>query len=344
VGFGWPRRRVAGIAAALILILVAVIGVEAWGGSSKRRAVPPEAARLASVPRAVGTGVRWVSGANGNFPAEIEPWAAWTGRPVDLAVIFVGRETWQTVESDDWPLSAFSRDQWAGQISVAVPLWPDSGGNERDCATGDYDQYWHRFGVNLLRYGRGDAIVRLGWEFNGDWYDWYPRDVDTWKTCYQRTVTAIRSVAPDVRIDWTMTMHRDTLPGGGDVWSAYPGDAYVDIIGIDYYDMSPPAPDEDTWDQLCTAPSGLCTVIAAARAHGKTFSVPEWGVASGSGGGADNPFFVEKMYDTFRANAGVLAYEAYYSNAEPDNVRSSLHDPDLNPASASTYLRLFGAS
>jgi hypothetical protein len=326
------------------VILAALIGLITWIGAGKKPApVPPEVARLASPPSAAGTGVRWVSGANGNFPSEIAPWAAWTGRTVNLAMIFVGRESWQTVESNDWPLSAFTRDTWPGELSVAVPLWPDSGGDENDCAAGAYDQYWHTFGDNLRRYGRSDAIVRLGWEFNGDWYDWYPRNVDTWKRCYQRTVTAIRATAPGVTIDWTMTMHRDTLPGGGDVWSAYPGDAYVDVIGVDYYDMSPPAPDEALWDRLCTAPSGLCTVIATARAHGKKFSVPEWGVASGAGGGGDNPFFVSKMYATFRANAGLLAYEAYYNNSEPDNVRSSLLDPVLNPNSSRRYLHLFGA-
>ncbi|MBL7487857.1 glycosidase [Frankia sp. AgB1.9] len=332
------RARDAGPALAVALLLV-VAGLGACSHSAPRR---PSAPVAVANPSVAGTGVRWVSGANGNFPSEIEPWAAWTGRPVDLAMIFTSRTDWNSVESPDWPLDAFTTAAWPGQISIAQPLWPDSGGNERDCAAGAYDEHWHRFGENLLKYGRGDAIVRLGWEFNGDWYDWYPRDVNVWKQCYQRTVTALRDTAPDVRIDWTMTMHRDDLPRGGDVWSAYPGDAYVDIIGIDYYDMSPPASTQGLWDRLCVAPSGLCTVIQQARARGKKFSVPEWGVVSGAGGGGDNPFFIQKMYAMFQANAGILAYEAYYNNADADNVRSSLLNPTLNPRSAQRYLQLFG--
>jgi hypothetical protein len=320
--------------ALVVALLLIVAGLGACSHSAPRQ---PSAPVAVANPSVAGTGVRWASGANGNFPSEIEPWAAWTGRPVDLAMIFTSRTDWSSVESPDWPLNAFTRAAWPGQISIAQPLWPDSGGNERDCAAGAYDEHWHQFGENLLKYGRGDAIVRLGWEFNGDWYDWYPRDVDVWKRCYQRTVTALRATAPDVRIDWTMTMHRDDLPRGGDVWSAYPGDAYVDIIGIDYYDMSPPAPTQGLWDRLCVAPSGLCTVIQQARERGKKFSVPEWGVVSG-----DNPFFIQKMYAMFQANAGILAYEAYYNNADTDNVRSSLLNPTLNPRSAQRYLQLFG--
>jgi len=328
-----------GLLVAVLATLLAAAGLSSCSGGSHHRPSPS----VWSNPLVTGTGARWVTGANGNFPSEIEPWAAWAGRPVDLAMIFTTRDDWDGVEAPGWPLSAFTRAKWPGQISIAQPLWPDSGGNERDCAAGDYDQHWRQFGRNLLKYGRGDAIVRLGWEFNGDWYDWYPRDVNVWKRCFGRTVTALRATAPDVRIDWTMTMHRDKLPRGGDVWSAYPGDAYVDIIGIDYYDMFPPAPTQALWDRLCTTPSGLCTVIAQARAHGKKFSVPEWGVVSGDGGGGDNPFFIEKMYAMFQANADVLAYEAYYNNAEADNVRSSLLNPTLNPKSARRYLRLFGA-
>jgi hypothetical protein len=338
-GTGLDRAAQASVGCLLLAILLGLAGLTACSSGAHHK--PSAAASLANPP-VVGTGVRWVSGANGNFPVEIEPWAAWTGRPVGLAMIFTTRRDWGTVESPDWPLSAFTRAHWTGQISIAQPLWPDSGGNERDCASGAYDEHWRRFGENLVKYGRGDAIVRLGWEFNGDWYDWYPRNRDVWKQCFGRTVTALRAAAPDVQIDWTMTMHQDELPRGGDVWSAYPGDAYVDIIGIDYYDMSPPAPTQGLWDRLCTAPSGLCTVIQEARAHGKKFSVPEWGVASGSGGGGDNPFFVQKMYAMFQANADVLAYESYYNNSEPDNVRSSLLNPTLNPRSAQRYLQLFG--
>ncbi|MBX6389009.1 MAG: glycosidase [Frankia sp.] len=346
--------------AAGLVCLMGVLGLAACSGSDEPDESPP--AGQGGGGEGGQGGVTWVSGANGNYPDHIAPWAEWTGRPVGLAMVFTNRDSWESIVSPDWPLSAFTRDKFPGELSIAQPLWPigraqpgacsadqgcmsveEQAAREQACASGEYDQHWQEFGRNLVRYGRGDAYVRLAWEFNGPWFDFDPVNIDTWKACYRRAVTALRSTAPDVRIEWTMTMHRDKLPNGRNVWDAYPGDEYVDVIGIDYYDMYPPAPTQKIWDRLCKAPSGLCTVVDEARKRGKQFSVPEWGVVSGDGGGGDNPFFIQKMYEVFRANADILAYEAYYNNAEPNNVQSSLVNPVINPKSAERYLELFGA-
>ncbi|ONH31138.1 glycosidase [Pseudofrankia asymbiotica] len=327
-------------------MLVALTGLAACSGGSGRDKKPD-----ATSPLVEGTGVRWLSGANANAPEDVEPWKQLTGRDVGLAMMFVTRDSWELVESPGWPLEAFTPDRWPGQMSVAVPMWPavKQGdtlvplGNEDECAAGAYDQHWAQFGSNLLKYGRGNAIVRLGWEFNGEWFPWYPNDTEVWKTCFRREVDALRSTAPDVQIDWTMTMGRDKMPNGDDVWNAYPGDDHVDIIGIDYYDMAPTKSTRKLWHDACLAASGLCTVVKEARAHGKKFSVPEWGVVSGDGGAGDDPFFIERMYAIFRANADIVAYEVYFNNSEAGNVLSSLVNPVLNPNSAKRYQQLFGA-
>ena len=76
----------------------------------------------------------------------------------------------------------------------------------------------------------------------------------------------------------------------------------------------------------------LCTPTDLGRSDG-----------AGEGGAGDNPFFIERMYAIFRANADIVAYEAYYNNSEEGNVRSSLVNPVLNPKSATRYQQLFGA-
>jgi beta-mannanase len=142
-----------------------------------------------------------------------------------------------------------------------------------------------------------------------------------------------------------MTAHRDRIPdGSAGVWDVYPGDSYVDVVSIDAYDFFPASVTQKIWDTQCNFQSGLCSVIKFAREHRKPFAVPEWGLVRSSGGGGDNPFFIQKMYEVFAANADILAYEAYYNNAEPDNVRSSLYEPVLNPDSGKRYRELFGAN
>ncbi len=288
------------------------------------------------------TGVRWVSGANGNYPADVNAWGTFTGREVGVAIVFTNRTDWYNLVSADWPTAAFTRDKFPGELSIAQPPFPKDG-NEAACASGAYDGYWRTFGTTLTKFGRADAHVRLGWEFNGGYNYWHVRNAETWKTCFRRTVTAIRSTAPTVKIDWNMNAHTDKLPESGqDVWDAYPGDQYVDVVGIDSYDFFPASVNEASWDRQCHQRSGLCTVIQFAHDHGKKFAVPEWGLVPPDGGGKDNPFYINKMHETFVANAANLAYEAYYNNSEQGNVLSSLYKPDLSPKSSKRYQELFG--
>ncbi|WP_232295201.1 glycoside hydrolase family 26 protein [Parafrankia sp. EUN1f] len=368
---GRPRRRrrrtvIGAVAAGLVLMLGALGLVALTTGSGDQRRTSGTAAPSPRPATATGTadappapepaepeptsdgpaapGVRWPSGTNANPPLDIWAWDRWTGRASDIAVIFTIRNNWQHIVFSDWPLSNYPKSVFPGQVSVAQPLFPESG-NERSCANGQYDQYWAAFGQTLTRNGRPDAIVRLGWEYNGNWFWWHPRNTETWKTCFQRAVTAIRSTAPGVLIDFNVSAHRDRMTNGDDVWAAYPGDGYVDIVSSDVYDSYPPSTTAELFDEQCNVPSGTCTVINFARAHGKKFAVPEWGLARADRhGGGDNPLFIEKMHDLFDQNRDILAYEAYFNTSESNNVRSSLLNPQLHPNSAQRYLELFGAT
>ena len=46
-----------------------------------------------------------------------------------------------------------------------------------------------------------------------------------------------------------------------------------------------------------------------ARAHGKKFAIPEWGV----GRRGDKPEFIQKMHEFFTQNADNIAYESYFN-------------------------------
>ncbi|WP_232291767.1 glycoside hydrolase family 26 protein [Frankia sp. QA3] len=370
-----PHLPVIAVSVAVVLTLVAVtalllvpsgsdggsdpIATSAGSGASPA-AQPGTAARptqssvpAAAVPqveRAATTGL-FPTGVAAHTLAQANAWARFRGRPNDVVVMYTERSSWSAI-TDPWMgRSASTFSGYAGTWVITQPLFPDSGaqkGNLADCAAGNYDAKWRQFGRWLMSMGRGDSFVRLGWEFNGLWFAWAATDPQQWIQCFRNASSAIKATSPQVRIDWNLNAHGSTTPVGA--FDLYPGDQYVDVIGIDSYDQYPPSPTYADFDNQCNGDAGLCQVITFARTHHKLFSVPEWGVVSqqgtkaGRGGaaGGDNPAYMEKMYETFAHNADILAYEAYFPDAEEGNVRSSLVNPNLNPASAAVYQRLWG--
>ena len=268
--------------------------------------------------------------------------AAWRDRPLDLLHAYVDRRTFQGLVEPGWPLDELA--PFVGHVVLSEPLYPEGGlGNNADCAAGMYDAEWRKLGPFLESHGRGDAVIRLGWGFNDPVKLWRSdADPTQWIECFRHVVTAIRSAGPNVRIDWTLNAYASTVPASGDPFDAYPGDAYVDIVGTDIYDLDPPSFDEAQWSERCEQPYGLCSTLRFARAHGKQAGVGEWGVAScGADPGGDNPFFVTQMFRTFAANDDILAYESYFDDAG-EGVCSSLTSGDLNPKAAARYKQLYG--
>ncbi len=151
-------------------------------------------------------------------------------------------------------------------------------------------------------------------------------------------VDAIRSEAPGARIEWNINGH-GSHTCGGDAWNCYPGDEYVDVVGIDTYDHYPNAPTAEEFAERCNDGEGLCAVIDFARAHGKEVGVSEWGVIDSGHSPVDNPVYIEQMYETFAANADVIAYETYFNSSQHG---TGLANPNQNPNSSDTYRELFG--
>ncbi|WP_239310944.1 MULTISPECIES: glycoside hydrolase family 26 protein [unclassified Frankia] len=332
------------MAAGLVLSgIVAAAGVLAIGPALRNRGSPPVTGwdtrgRLSGLP--------WLSGVHlANELAPYLAFGAWRDRPVDVALVFTSRDRgWGPISEPDWPVDDFAA--FPGKLVISQPTFPEGQGSNAACARGAYDEHWRRFGSFLTRKNRADSIVRIGWEFNGMYMYWHAdADARNFTECFRRIAVAIRSANPKVRIDWTFNAHSSPVPASGNPWDAYPGDAYVDVVGIDAYDHYPPARDEAAWQRQCDSVNGLCDLIRFARAHGRKVGVGEWGVTScGGDAGGDNPFYVRKMYDSFMTNADVIGYESYFHDSSPDNVCSTIMYGGRNARSAAEYKRLFGRS
>ena len=115
---------------------------------------------------------------------------------------------------------------------------------------------------------------------------------------------------------------------------AYPGDAYVDVIGLDLYHRPSDGAtlDESGFEE------DFGVVLRAhhdfATEHGKPVSYPEWGMR-----GVDDPTFIREMHAWLASlpasGPGHLLYHSYFSTARG-------YELDLYPEAQATFQRLFG--
>lgn len=216
------------------------------------------------------------------------------------------------------------------QIVMAMDLIPKSVSDNSDpdsweqpCAGGDFNRYATTLAKNLVSYGAGNIIIRLGPEANGPWEADYigttSSEMANWAKCYANEVTAMRVVAgANFLFVWNPNICANNIPLSA--W--YPGNSYVDIIGADAYDKdceSLKTVGQEGWEAYDTDGSSptsadagfpsLANIESFAVANGKPMSFPEWGIDSDGG---DDPAYVTDMLRMFHDDD--FAYQSYFDN------------------------------
>jgi hypothetical protein len=320
----WSRRARRQIAATALVVLVAATGCTGatrFGGGS------------ASVAATRGIGV---FRQGGTTPASVAEWERFVGRRLTHASTYFSDRSWSAMIDG----AAWNARQWQGTgktLVAGVPLAGGGLGSLSSGAAGANDGHWRDLAQTLVANGQPNAILRLGWEFNGEWFPWSARsNPSTFASYFRRIVTSMRSVpgAGGLQFDWNPGIGPRFVPE-----AAYPGDAYVDIIGFDIYDASfgaAGANPESRWNDYVNRPYGLTWHRDFARAHGKPMSFPEWGVSDRHIPGAtpDNPRFINALAGWIAAND--VAYQSYFDFNKPGDGSHRLMTGQF-PASTAAY-------
>lgn len=111
--------------------------------------------------------------------------------------------------------------------------------NLADIAAGKQDAVIDAFAQKCKTFG-GRMFLRPWWEMNGTWYSWgrSPSYVAAWRRFHDR----VKAVAPLVEFVWCPNTIWDAA---SDPAPWYPGDAYVDWVGVDGYNAA--ALKKTTW-------------------------------------------------------------------------------------------------
>ncbi len=228
---------------------------------------------------------------------------------------------------------------------MAVDLIPASLKNindplnwERSCASGDFNSYATQFAKSLVSAGLGDSVIRLGAEANGVWENDYigPTKVEQhlWAKCFDQEVTGMRRATGEhLLIDWNPNACKGDYPYP----NYYPGNAYVDIMGFDLFDVACEIPTTPvTFAQLAGEVDGLNRFEAFAARERKPMSFPEWALSIIPSG--DDPAYINGIGSTVMK--GDFAFQTYFDGGGP-NIKA-LPLTTQTPMSLAAYRKWFG--
>jgi beta-mannanase len=215
----------------------------------------------------------------------------------------------------------------------SVPLATKQDPSLANVASGRYDDVYSSVS-RVIAHSYPNAVIRIGWEFNGDWYAWQAKGrSQDYIEAFRRVATIFKDASPTFTIDWCPAQGRS---GKMQPDSAYPGDDVVDVIGMDIYnDYQWGEFKEDPvkrWSWSLNSDRNLVWQASFAAQHHKPMSLPEWGV------NRDDPYFIEEMHDWIIHHD--YAYVAYWDS---DSAFRGMLSHDQYPNAAGAYKRLFGS-
>lgn len=283
-------------------------------------------------------------GAYGTAARNLE---AMTGVPVRLQEMFTGRkEGWAPSEGQGSrysPIAANGTNP-ALRYVVTYSLIPDSEGGKggpslQRCADGAFNGHYQAFALSMKNRGISSIILRPGWEWSLRTWVWgTSNDVALarlYAACFRQFVTTVEQAFPENRFLYDWNVHQDVTPQSME--AGWPGDQYVDIIGVDIYDAYF-GKECARYDFPCRWQNRtqlvLDKVTAFARSRNKPISIPEWGVwttvkAGDARGGGDNPYFVQKICEFAKDPANRVVYYVYFEKVADGDHRLSTHPAAL---------------
>jgi hypothetical protein len=235
------RKGLLYMGAISVLLLIASIPAMGAGGSALAKFEPPDGNAY------MGTVILY------NDPAAKDPalptqWEALTGHKAAVLVgfrYFTAYDTFGNVSSTNHPETSL---EWCAAHNVTPMItWQPDRSNMAQfkgedaiqaIADGKYDAYIRARADECKAFGK-PIFIRFGHEFSYGGYAW-SKHPDAYVSAWQRVVNIFRQEgASNVAFVWCANFPSVDYPNGlTTIDRYYPGDAYVDWVGMDTYDIS----------------------------------------------------------------------------------------------------------
>ncbi len=346
-----------------LAVPAAVAGAHVPAATTLAPAPAAAAAPAAAKPRAGAAANRilgvsksshaWHSGAwVGGFMSATRAtrWGTWRGTVSDSTLTFPEWNTWKQLESSTWHIDTFKG--FKGRLVYGLPLLPKSAkpAELTAVAAGKHDASFRKIARDLRTRGRGNSVIRIGWEANGNWmpFSVTASTAKNYKAAYRRVAQVMKKESPGLIFSFEVncgTPLRGQTNRLDSLTRLYPGNDVVHLIGCTAYDWDViGANSEASWKRSIRPARavGVADVAAFARSKGKGLAFNEWGLApKNRDGHGDNPFYLRKMKQFFTANADILVIENYFNEPAKTMLSSMWTEAPQNPKSAVVYRQLW---
>lgn len=203
----------------------------------------------------INTGVSWDYNPPANY-GEIDTWTNWAtnnGASAHKPAIFHKYQNWANDTAMDTGAAKAAAARNADFLLSWEPWNPANGADQptyslQNIVNGNFDTYIANFALSIKAYG-SPIFLRFAHEFNGDWYPWGTDQTNqgdyTTKNTPALYVSAWQHVwnifntngVTNVKWVWCPNAWHDQSSTGAVTSASYPGDSYVDYVGIDFYNF-----------------------------------------------------------------------------------------------------------
>lgn len=187
---------------------------------------------------------------------------------------------------------------------------------------GNYDSYILEFAQVLNEYN-APVVIRFGHEMNGDWYPWGGRP-NEYILAYRKVVDLIRSAGyNNISFMWCINAESSPSEPISSVGKYYPGDIYVDLIGIDGFNFGD-TKDWSDWRSFSDIFTPAYNYVT--RSYNKPVIIAE--TASAESGG-NKAVWVNNMFGTLNTKFTLISEIVWFSHLKEADWRIDSTDASL---------------
>lgn len=222
---------------------------------------------------------------------------------------------------------------------ISLELWTWHGGRKGTYLPaineGKYDTFFKTWAKAAQKHGRR-VLLRFGFEFNGDWFTW-SGDPKSYVKAWRR-VRHIFNENGANNVEWVWSPNIVSCPDqhNNNMHLYYPGDDYVDWVGVDGYNFGEHHDQWHHWQSFEEIYSDLLKSFAI-KYRTKPLMIAEFGAAPGKGN--QRPIWIRKAFQYIQQYPQVKAAVWFHLDkrreGEPD------WRIDVTPASLKAFNETF---